>query len=60
MSADAAQMQITKPPRRQASVPLVDVIGPLTDEQAAQVVAVFNRHMYAPESNYDAGTSDAA
>ena len=60
MSPAAAQMQITKTPSRQASAPLVDVIGPLTDEQAAQVVAVFNRHMYTPENNYDAGTPDAA
>lgn len=46
-------------PRRRASRPLVDVIGPMTDEQAAKAIAIFNRYLYAPETA-QAETPDAA
>jgi hypothetical protein len=45
---------------RQASRPLVDVIGEMTDEQAVAVLAIFNRHLHSKQEAYPAATSDAA
>lgn len=46
-------------PRRRAIRPLSDVVGALTDERAAQVLAIFNPYLYAPEAS-EANTPDAA
>jgi hypothetical protein len=45
--------------RRQPQ-PLIETIGPLTDEQAARVVAIFNRYLYAPDKYRQDETPDAA
>lgn len=42
---------MSETPRRLASRPLSDFIPPLTDEQAAQVIAVFNRRLYAADTH---------
>lgn len=37
-------------PDRGASRPLADVIGPLTDEQATRVLAIFNRRQRSQDA----------
>jgi hypothetical protein len=45
---------------RQAALPLVEAVGPLTSDQAARVLAIFNRHLPASAPPREQETPDAA